>query len=252
VIDDPEVDAVYVATPTSSHHGYAVAAAAAGKHVLVEKPMGMSAAECDEMVAACGEAGVRLWVAYYRRHLPRFTAVAEALREGRIGRVLATQTTWRDPAPVDRTAWRWDPAQNTGGVFYETACHTLDVLDLLFGPLVDVAGRPSGDLRSVTAAWTHDSGIQGSGTWQYGVPDYREDTVIVGTEGTLTFSSFRPRPIRIVRGDSVTELAVDDPPHVHGPLIAAIVAELDGGPACLSTGLSGARTNRVLDTVIGR
>ena len=89
VLDDPEVTAVYVATPTAWHAGYAVAAARAGKHVLVEKPMAMSAAEARGMVEAAEAAGVRLWVAYYRRALPRFVKVRELVASGVLGRLLA-------------------------------------------------------------------------------------------------------------------------------------------------------------------
>lgn len=250
VLADPDVDVVYVATPPSTHLPYVLAAARAGKHVLVEKVMGTNAQECEQMVTACRDAGVKLWVAYYRRYLPRFTAIVAAVADGRIGAVRATHTTWRDATPVDPTAWRWDPAVNPGGVCYETACHTLDFLDLLLGPLTGVSGHASADLTAVVGSWSTKTGVLGTGSWQFGVADPREDTVIVGSEGTLTFSSFRAEPIRIVRGDGLTTLPIVDPPHVHEPLIAAIVAELRGGPACVSTGESGARTNAVLDAIM--
>ena len=129
VVEDPEVTAVYIATPTATHAEYAIAAARAGKHVLVEKPMAMSAPEATRMVEAAEAAGVHLWVAYYRRALPRFAKVRELLDAGVLGRPLSVHTTWRKP--TDFTGWRWDPERNRGGEFYETACHTLDVLDHL-------------------------------------------------------------------------------------------------------------------------
>ena len=251
LLADPEVDVVYVATPPASHLEHVLAAAAAGKHVLVEKVMGAHGAECEAMIEACEHAGVKLWVAYYRRYLPRFTAVIEAVRSGAIGEVKATHTTWHDPTPVDLAAWRWNPQHNRGGVFYETACHTLDFLDLLLGPFDGVAGHASADLTSVVGSWTTGSGVRGTGSWQFGAGSEREETVLVGTEGTLSFSSFRAAPIRITHGDVVTELPIGDPPHVHEPLIAAIVAELNGGEPCVSTGASGARTNRVMDRILG-
>ncbi len=251
VLKDPDVDVVYIATPPASHHDYVVAAARAGKHVLVEKVMGTHAPECDAMIDACSAAGVRLWVAYYRRYLPRFTAVVAAVQAGAIGQVRATQTTWRDAAPVDLNGWRWNPEQNRGGVFYETSCHTLDFLDLLVGPLVGVSGHSTADLTSVVGCWTTETGVVGTGSWQFGVADPREDTVVIGTEGTVTFSSIRADPIRLVRGDEVTSLPIADPPHVHEPLIESIVGELSGGPPCVSTGVSGARTNAVMDAILG-
>lgn len=250
LLADPAVDAVYVATPPGSHLRYVLAAAEAGKHVLVEKVMGTNADECDQMVSACERAGVRLWVAYYRRYLPRFTAICDAVREGAIGDLRATCTTWWDTAPVDLAGWRWQPEQNRGGVFYETACHTLDFLDALVGPLTGVAGRAEAGTTSVAASWSTESGVLGTGSWLFGAPEAREDTVVIGTQGTITFSSFRAEPIRIARGDEVSYLPIQDPPHVHQPLIESIMAELRGGPACMSTGISGARTNQVMDAIL--
>ena len=82
LIDDPEVDAVYIATPPHMHKEYTLAVARAGKPVYVEKPMALNAAECQEMIDACHSAGVPLFVAYYRRALPRFVKVKELVDSG--------------------------------------------------------------------------------------------------------------------------------------------------------------------------
>src|SRR5713101_4999361 len=89
LIADPHVDAVYVATPPSSHRDLALAVAAAGKPCLVEKPMAMNHAECLEMVAAFHALALPLCVAYYRRALPRFLKVRELLADRAIGRLTA-------------------------------------------------------------------------------------------------------------------------------------------------------------------
>src|SRR5436190_15399833 len=108
LIADPHVDAVYVATPPSSHRELALAVAAAGKPCLVEKPMAMNHAECLQMVVAFESRGVPLWVAYYRRALPRFLRVRERLQAGAIGRI--TSVHIQVTAPVltgaDATNWR--------------------------------------------------------------------------------------------------------------------------------------------------
>jgi predicted dehydrogenase len=248
VIDDPEVTAVYVATPTSSHAEYAIAAARAGKHVLVEKPMAMSTEECVRMVEAADAAGVRLWVAYYRRALPRFMKIRELLAAGAIGDPLSVQTSWRKP--TDFTGWRWDPERNRDGEFYETACHTLDALDLLLGPATDAAGVATDDRHAVSASYRF-SDVMGSGTFTFGTPDAVEETILAGTKGTLTFSSFTPTPIRVVTADGSTLYEVGDPPHVHGPLVATILDELRGLRACLSTGDSALRTSRLMEAILG-
>jgi predicted dehydrogenase len=247
VIDDPDVTAVYVATPTATHAEYAIAAARAGKHVLVEKPMAMSSEECRRMVEAAGDAGVRLWVAYYRRALPRFDTIRRLLAEGTLGRLLSVQTTWRKP--TDFTGWRWDPRVNRGGEFYETACHTLDVLDLILGPASQPTSTVSRDMHAVSASYRFGD-VVGSGAWTFGTPDALEETILVGDEGTLTFSSFTPTPIRVVTGTGTETYEVGDPAHVHGPLVATILDELRGVGTCPSTGRTALRTSELMDAIL--
>jgi predicted dehydrogenase len=248
VIDDPAVTAVYVATPTSTHAQYAIAAARAGKHALIEKPMAMSSDECRRMVAAAEGAGVHLWVAYYRRALPRFVKIRELLAAGALGRLLSVQTTWRKP--TDFTGWRWDPQVNRGGEFYETACHTLDVLEHLLGPATDPAGTVSGDAHAVSASYRFGD-VVGSGSWAFGTPDVLEQTVVMGDRGTLTFASFSPTPIPVVTSEGVRTYEVGDPPHVHGPLVATILDELRGVGTCPSTGRTALRTSELMDAILG-
>lgn len=248
VIDDPAVTAVYVATPTSTHAQYAIAAARAGKHVLVEKPMAMSSAECRRMVDAAQAAGVRLWVAYYRRALPRFVTIQDLLATGALGRLLSVQTTWRKP--TDFTGWRWDPRANRGGEFYETACHTLDVLDHLLGPATDPAGTVSADGHAAAASYRLGD-VVGSGSWAFGTADAVEQTVVMGDRGTLSFASFSPTPIRVVTADGEATYEVGDPPHVHGPLVATILDELRGVGTCPSTGRTALQTSELMDAILG-
>ena len=147
LIADPEVDAVYVATPPASHMEYALACARAGKPVYVEKPMARTLAECEAMIDACRSAGVPLFVAYYRRTLPRFLKIKELVESGAIGDVrLVTVTLHQKPAPDDvdpvKRPWRVLPEIAGGGKFLDLASHTLDFLDYTLGPIV--AGQGSG------------------------------------------------------------------------------------------------------------
>lgn len=199
-------------------------------------------------VEAADAAGVRLWVAYYRRTLPRFVKVRELLEAGRLGRVLSVHTTWRKPTDV--TGWRWDPAHNRGGEFYETACHTLDVLDLLLGPASAPAGAVARDGHAVAASYRF-SDVVGSGSWAFGTPDSLDETVVVGTEGVLSFASFAPTPLRLVTAVGEERFEVPDPAHVHGPLVAAILEELRGVGVCPSTGRSALRTSALMDAILG-
>jgi len=262
IIRAPDIDAVYIATLTDTHRDYTLRCAAAGKPVYVEKPMGMNHAECLDMIAACRTAGVPLWVAYYRRALPRFLAVRDLIAGGAIGEVrLVLSRQFQQLPGIDQFAggavpWRVNPELSGGGFFFEAACHTLDFLDFLFGPIADLrafAGNQAGAYRPedvVTATYRFASGVFGSGTWCYTADFDEEHNEIVGAKGRIRFSTSQPVPIRIFRGETVEELPVGDPDHVHQPLIQTIVDDLNGSGKCPSTGESAARTARVMEAIL--
>ena len=260
IINAPDIDAVYIATLTDSHRDYTLRCARAGKAVYVEKPMAMRHAECIEMIEACRDGGVPLWVGYYRRALPRFLKVKQLVEDGVIGavRMVISRQFARAPQIRDGDAlpWRIDPARSGGGFFFEAACHTFDFLDFVFGPIVEargIASNQSGAYRAedtVVAAYRFGSGIQGCGMWCYAAGEDFEMNEIVGERGRLLFSTSQPVPIRLYRGDSAEDLPLGDPPHVHQPLIQTIVSELNGQGRCPTTGTSAARTAWVMDEIL--
>ena len=262
IIGAPDIDAVYVATMPDTHRDYALRCAAAGKPVLVEKPMALDHGQCREMIAACESAGVPLWVAYYRRALPRFLAVRDLVRDGAIGPVRMVTSRQFQPlkSPADMNPgsppWRVDGERSGGGLFVDMMSHTLDFFDFVFGPIEEVrafAGNQAGAYRpedTVTAGFRFASGVHGSGAWCYAADREEECNEIVGARGRIVFSTTRSDPIRVLRGDAVEEIAVGDPPHVHQPLIETIVGELNGQGRCPSSGESAARTTRVIDEVL--
>ncbi len=268
IIRAPDVDIVYVATMTESHRDFVLRCAAAGKPVLTEKPMAMNHADCLGMIAACRDARVPLWVAYYRRALPRFLKVRDLVRDGAIGevRMVITRHSQTIPTPEQMRGpfwgWRLDPTRSGGGIFFEAVGHTLDILDFILGPIESVrtfadnqAGAyPPEDI--VSGAFRYASGIYGSGAWCFTADCDDEYNEIVGTTGRLRFSTFPPLappsgrppvPIRLLRGDTIEEYAVADPPFVHQPLIRTIVDEMNGCGSCPSTGETAARTARILE-----
>jgi len=262
IIHAADIDAIYIATLTDTHCEYTLRCAAAGKPVYVEKPMAMSHTECLDMIAACRVAGVPLWVGYYRRALPRFLAIRDLVAEGAIGKIRSVVSRhFQRPPAADQFAggavpWRVNPELSGGGFFFEGACHTFDFLDFLFGPIVDVrafAGNQAGAYRPediVSAIYRFDSGVFGSGTWCYTADFDEEYNEIVGERGRIRFSTTQPVPIKIYRGDSLEELRIGDPDHVHQPLIQTIVDELNGSGHCPSTGESGARTAKVMEGIL--
>jgi predicted dehydrogenase len=255
LIQDPDVDAVYVATPPYAHKEYTIMCARAGKPVCVEKPMGMNFAECQEMIEACQSAGVPLFVAYYRRSLPRFLKIKELLDAGAIGDVRGVTMMLYMPLP-DEFDWHYTPEVGGGGKFVDMGCHTLDFLDYVVGPIRSVAGfagnlgghYPAEDI--VTGAFEFESGVQAVGIWSFTTFKMLDKTEIVGTIGKMSFSSFDTKPVVLTTNEGVTEFTIDNPPHVHQPLTQTIVDELNGVGRCPSTGESGARTNWVMDQLL--
>ena len=259
LINDPEVDAVYIATPPNAHADYTKAVAAAGKPVYVEKPMALNHAECLAMVESCQVAGVPLWVAYYRRRLPRFLKVKELIDSGAIGNVrTATVTFYRNwTPPADGTLpWRVDPAIAGGGFFVDLASHTFDYLDYFLGPIVQVEGHAAnvaGHYQAedtVVCSFAFASGAHGVGLWNFASYDHLDQTEIIGDQGKLTFSSFGTEPVRLTTRAGVTDFPEPTPPHVQQPLIQTIVDELNGVGQCPSTGVSAARTTWVMDQLL--
>lgn len=261
LISDPEVDAVYVATPPSSHKEYVLAAAAAGKPVYVEKPMARDHAECVAMVAACLTAGVPLFVAYYRRAMPRFLKVKELVDSGAIGTPRFVMVTLHQPPDENERdesyrPWRVVPEVAGAGRFLDLASHTLDILDFILGDITDAGGHAANQCgnhgaEDITAGWwAHRGGALGTGVWCFGAHDRVDRNEIVGSKGTLSFSTFGTEPPVVRTAQSTREHPAPTPEHVQQPLIQSIVDELLGKGKCPSTGENGARASWVMDRML--
>jgi len=202
LISDPEVNAVYIATPPGSHRELTLKAAAAGKPVYVEKPMARTSQECLDMIAACQEAGVPLFVAYYRRMLPNYRKIKELVDAGVIGTVRTVHIKMSRPVKPDLDRdpanWRVQPEHAGGGYFYDLAPHQLDFLDYLLGPVTEACGfasnqaglYPAEDI--VTGTFRFASGVQGTGNWCFTAAesDAEDLTVLTGSHGVLSWPTF--------------------------------------------------------------
>ncbi|WP_400248150.1 Gfo/Idh/MocA family protein [Niallia sp. JL1B1071] len=256
LINDPEVDAVYIATPPGFHKEYTILAAKAGKPVYVEKPMARNYQECLEMIEVCKQAEVPLFVAYYRRALPRFLKIKEIIDSGVLGDIRFVRTIQYQPPLNDDQAWRVQPELAGGGLFLDLASHTLDILDFLFGPIKEAKGFASNQNGSyqaediVTGTYLFESGIHGTGTWCFSAHDHIDENEIVGSKGKLTFATFGNGPITLTTVGATEEWVIENPRHIQQHLIQLMVDELTGKGTSPSTGESGARTNWVMDQLI--
>ena len=270
LIADPEVDAVYVATPPGSHLEYALRVAAAGKPCYVEKPMARSHAECRRMIQAFDAAKLPLFVAYYRRALPRFAKAKELIDGGALGRITGCRYRMsRLFRPNPPAQWRLDAQQSGGGIFLDIGSHVLDLLDHLLGEFVEYGGDASttdAGTAGATAAVEDvvalhlltSRGVVGSASWNFASSAMEERLEIDGTEGRLSCEVLGWSPLTVSRGGGKEAETFDlpDPPHIQQPLIQSIVNDLLGrggdGGSCPSTGASAARTSAVMDAALRR
>ena len=261
LIDDPEVNAVYIATPPGSHAEYTERAAAAGKPVYVEKPMARNYAECQRMIEACDKAGVPLFVAYYRRRLPAFLKVVELLEAGAIGEVRYVSINLIQAAgdlDVKPGNWRVVPEEAGAGYFFDLASHMLDFLDCALGPIGAVQGQAANQAGRyaaedvVCANFTFESGVMGSGVWCFtaAASAAADRTEIVGSKGKISYPTFAPTPVRLETEGEEEEFVLLPPENIQQPLIETVVADVLGKGSCPSTGVSAARTSRVMDEVV--
>ena len=259
LIGDPEVDAVYIATPPSSHCELTLAVAAAGKPCLVEKPMATNHRECLRMIEACVAGGVPLWVAYYRRALPRFLLVRDLLAANAIGTITSVHVSVTKPvATTERSNWRFDPAIAGAGLLFDLGSHCVDLLDFFLGPITGVAGFSVNTAAAyapedvTAAAFSFGDRIAGTGIWNFNAGSSADTMTFVGSAGVLETPIFSDSDVIVTRGSERQVHPARYPPHVHQPLIQSIVDELAGTGRCPSTGESGARASGVLDRCLAR
>ena len=265
LLADAQIDAVYIATPPSSHKDYALMALKAGKAVYVEKPMALTHEECMEMVRASEEVGKPIFVAHYRRGLPYFIKVKELVENGAVGKPLTVRVELlKSPRETDINAsnhtWRVKPEVAGGGYLLDLAPHTIDILDFILGKIIDVQGYATNlggfyaAEDTVAASFRFESGALGSALWSFvAAPDAEADTIeIVGTKGKLTFSTFKFTPIEYVGAGGSETFAIAPPQHIQQPLIQTIVDEFLGRGCCPSKGEVAARPNWFFDKIFGR
>lgn len=265
LIEDPEVDAVYIATPPSSHATYAIMAMKAGKPVYIEKPMASSYEECTRINRISQETGVPCFVAYYRRYLPYFIKVKELIQDGAIGNVINVQIRFAQP-PYDldynkeNLPWRVQPDIAGGGYFYDLASHQLDILQDIFGCILEAEGFKSNRAGlykaedTVSACFQFDSGLVGSGSWCFVAhSSAKEDRIeVIGDKGMLCFSTFTFDPIALHTEKGREEFVIENPEHIQYNLIESVIHHLQGKSICTCDGISATPTNWVMDKILGK
>lgn len=247
---DCKIDAVYVASPVFLHCPQTLAALAAGKHVLCEKPTALNYADASKMQQAAEAAGKVYSVAYYRRLYPKIQRARELLLTGEIGKPLLSEAAnhyWFAGEQGFRS-WLLDPAKAGGGPLYDIACHRIDLFNYFFGRPVQVSAQLSNavqrewrveDNATVMIEYENQVRCIVDVRWHSKVP--RDDMKIIGVNGSIELSPVNS-PMLVHGG-----VREDHPvhPNLHFPCVQNFVsAVLDGTPL-----VSSGKTAMVTDWV---
>ncbi|MEM9525481.1 MAG: Gfo/Idh/MocA family oxidoreductase [Bacteroidota bacterium] len=261
LINDEEIDAVYIATPPDTHQFYALKVAAAGKPCCVEKPLAPSYQESKAIFEAFHEKGIPLFSAYYRRSMPRFNQVQEWLKAEKIGEV--RHVSWllcQPPSDLDKSEaynWRTDQKVAPGGYFDDLASHGLDLIIHYLGNIKSVLGHSLNQQQlydakdAVVACWLHEKGITGTGSWHFGASESIDRLEILGSKGKIQFSVFADNPLLLLEEGRKQEVVIENIRHIQLHHVENMKRQLlDGDFEHPSTGQSAAHTSWVMDQIL--
>ena len=228
LLSDRDIDAIYVATPVYLHAEQTIAAAEAGKHVLCEKPMALSVAECDRMIAACRANNVKLGVAYYRHFYPIVRRVKELVDSGELGVPIVVQVNafeWFDPEASNPRSWLIDPAISGGGPMFDFGCHRIEVMLDVFGPVRDVKAMLSNTLfdREVedfaTALFQFERGMCGTLSVAHAAQEPQDTLDLFCSQGSVHIPVLNQGTMRVVTADGTRTEEHPNARNIHLPLI---------------------------------
>ena len=245
LINDNDVNAIYVATPPAYHEQYTVVAINAGKPVYVEKPMAVDSESAKRMMNAAQEKNIKLVVAHYRREQPMFKKVKQLLADNVIGDIRYAKVAFyrkpltKEELQIPKHAWRVDPAIAGGGLFYDLAPHQLDLMYYFFGEADTVNGFAlnqemlyhADDI--VAGNIVFKNGVLFNGLWCFNVDrnEEQDSCEIVGSKGKIQFAVFGEPKITMTVEGKKENFLFDALQHVQQPMIEKVVKYfLDEGP----------------------
>ena len=259
LINDPEVDAVYIATPPDTHKLYGIKVAQAGKICCIEKPLAPNYEDSAAILEAFTLSKTPLFVAYYRRTLPRFQQIKEWIESNSIGEI--RHLSWHLSKPTSALDlsgnynWRTDAKIAAAGYFDDLASHGLDLFTYLLGDIKQVSGSSLNQQGlytandATTAYWVHENNITASGSWNFGC-FVREDKVsIYGSGGKIEFSVFDEEPIILMNADGIIELSIAHPENVQLYHVQAMKEQLLENKKHPSNGQTATHTSWVMDQI---
>jgi predicted dehydrogenase len=251
-------NAVYVATPVHRHRREALAAIAAGKHVLIEKPLGLDGDDAQQICDAAAGAGVTAGCAYYRRCFGRFAHLAQLLDQKALGRIVMVRTcywSWFGPDPDDPKRWRVDPSHSGGGPLADMGSHMFDLLIALFGmprsvlASCDTLAHDYAVEDTAAVIMTLGSGAQVTAGFGWSSHTWRHEFEVIGTEGKVLWAPADTGKVTVTVGRDVQELDLPNADNVHQPLVEDFEKAVTSARPPIVPLASAVCTNRLLDAI---
>ena len=261
LIDDPNIDAVYIATPPDSHCELALKVASANKICCIEKPMALNFRQCQQIERTFETQKLALFVAYYRRSLPGFVQIKQAISSGKIGQI--RQVSWhysRPPSDNDlrqKPNWRTDKNVAIGGYFEDLASHGLDILSFLLGRVQHAQGICTNQQGlytahdAIVANLLFENGVTGNASWNFASHLYQDKVQVLADKGSIEFAIFGNQPANIYTKDGNETLAMPTPDPIQGPFVQAMADHLRGVSKHPSQAVSASHTNWIMDKILG-
>lgn len=259
LIEDPEINAIYIATPPDTHEYYTLAALKAGKAVYVEKPMALNSGQAKKMLEAAADSGNQLTIAHYRREQPYFKKIKALINDNSIGMPrMASMRFWKKSLSQEelldpKIQWRLDPAKSGGGLFHDLAPHQIDLMCYFFGEIECAHGIST----SQALLYSADDIVSGqilfknnvvfNGSWAFNVSEDSDICEILGSEGKLKFSIFSNQPIELINRQGKQSFSFDSLTHVQEPMISATVAYFQGKRENPCSALEGLKVMEIID-----
>lgn len=235
LLNNYDINSIYIATPPSTHLEYALKALSLHKNVYLEKPMALTSKEAEIIGEAVKSSRGKLSVAHYRRKLPAFVKVKELIDSNAIGKILVADIQILQPKKSKLIAnseenWRLNPQVSGGGLFYDIAPHQIDLMYHYFGAFKNISGSSTSSNSemvedTVNGIIEFENGVQFRGIWNFvGNELYsKEQCIIYGTQGSISFS-FYGDSIVVRTKDKEDILKFNNPKHIQQPMIASVVS----------------------------
>lgn len=266
MLNNKEIDAIYVATPIFLHYEIAVQALKAGKHVLVEKPMAMNNEECENLISEAEKQGVRLGVAYYRRFFPKMAEIKRLISENIIGDVIGARIvfhSWYNPGKEDPKYWRVIKSKGGGGPLWDMGSHKIDML-------IELLDMPK-SVSALMSTQTHDyeaedscsvlleleNGAHCLASFNWNSKVWADEFVILGTNGKIVLNPCDGDSVELELvpsrmkgiGKEITTVMQFNAANVHGPLVDDFIKAVIDGREPKISGSEGYKTNRILAAI---